>query len=168
MNHNISMPERMESAEIHQSSSVLAPETPSDKHANHLKAQHGIIGCQLFTSSVTGATSSPIAQIPGRLLQVAISARTFFQPTEKVSTLEKFAHGIQALLAVTLLGIAILRYQKEDDCSNISSQVCKNEILLETLYSTLLLLSWGPAQVIHHSAKKQALPASEQTTPRLE
>ena len=38
-------------------------------YSNHLSAQHGIIGCQLFSTSVTGATGSPIAQIPGRVLQ---------------------------------------------------------------------------------------------------
>ncbi len=166
MNRDISIEQRLERPAVQQSSSVISPEIASDKHSNHLKAQHGIIGCQLFTSSVTGATSSPIAQIPGRLLQVAISARTFFQPTEKVSGLEKFAHGIQALIAVTLLAVAILRYQNGDNCDDIDSPLCKNEILLETLYSTLLLLSWGPAQVIHHSAKKPANSASEETTPR--
>lgn len=122
-------------------------------HSNHLTAQHGNIGCQLFTASVTGATGSPIAQIPGRLIQATISVRTFFQPAEKVSRLDKAAHGIQVLLAIALLAIAIVRFQKDELCTVRTNLLCKNELLLDTLYTTMLLLSWGPAQIANHSKK---------------
>lgn len=131
-------------------------------HSKHLTASHGIIGCQLFTYSVTGATASPIAQIPFRTIQTIISLRTFFHSAEKVTKLEKSAHAIQALLAITLLSIAILRYQENNECENSTSTICKNEILFDTLYSTMLLISWGPAQAISHSQQSQQ---SQQTNP---
>lgn len=123
-------------------------------HANHLTAQHGIIGCQLFTNSIAGTITSPIAQIPGRVMQTAISIRTLFQPAEKISKLERLSHALQAALAITLLGIAIVRYQQNDDCNDPHTAICKNEVLFDTIYSTMVLLSWGPAQMISHSKNK--------------
>ena len=133
-------------------------------YSNHLSAQHGNIGCQLFTTSVTGATGSPIAQIPGRVIQAAISVRTFFQPTEKISKLEKTAHGIQALLALVLLGIAIKRYQDNEECHDTTTALCKNEILCQTIYSTVLLLGWGPSQIVNNSKKQTAATPPEDAT----
>lgn len=154
--------------------SAVTPKTiATQPYSNHLTAQHGNIGCQLFTTGISGTSGSPIAQIPGRLIQTAISVRTFFQPAEKVSALEKAAHGIQAALAITLLAIAIVRYQVNEECTNTQTPLCKNDTLCQTLYATMLLVGWGPSQMTNYSKKQKTdVPTSEpadnaHTTPEL-
>lgn len=141
---------------------VASTTTTTQPYSNHLTAQHGNIGCQLFTSAATGLTGSPIAQIPGRMMQVAISVRTFFQPAEKITSLEKTAHGIQAILAITLFGIALLRYQENEECNDTTMPLCKNEVLCQSLYYTMLLIGWGPSQMTNYSQKQDI--ATPETT----
>ena len=118
----------------------------STQHHRHVQRANGmseVLGAALSTLSVA-------AIIPTKVAQTLFSGHAFFTP--KLKPIERFAHGIQASLAISQLICVMMLFYKGNECHGESEKesLCKSMILLDLLYQGTLLVGWLPSEALNH------------------
>lgn len=93
------------------------------------------------------------AVITTKAAQTLVSAHAVLR--EDTHNAEKLLHGLQALLALSQVGLAITLYAQNNSCSEMNP-LCKAAYICELVYQGILLTGWGASEL---SKDTPALPA---------
>jgi hypothetical protein len=111
----------------------------------HRFTQRATAMMELLGNTASASEGSLTANIPTKVSQIILSSRACLQPDAKRA--ESVTHGLQATLSLIQLLLLLSLFFQDKSCSLNKEPLCKLLFISDLIYKSMLLLSWGAAEI---------------------